>query len=54
VADQVFDVIREEKFYILTHPEWVSAIQLRTDYLLWMENPQNPGDVMMNLRTLNG
>jgi NAD(P)-dependent dehydrogenase (short-subunit alcohol dehydrogenase family) len=42
VADMVFDAIQKEQFYILTHPEWTEIIQLRTDKLLRMENPQNP------------
>lgn len=42
VADVVFDAIRKEQFYILPHPEWTEVVQLRTDKLLRMENPQNP------------
>jgi hypothetical protein len=42
VADVVFDAIEKEQFYILPHPEWTEVIQLRTDKLLRMENPQNP------------
>ena len=42
VADAVFEAIKREQFYILTHPEWIEVIQLRTDKLLRMENPQSP------------
>ena len=42
VADIVFEAIEKEQFYILTHPEWTEVIQLRTDKLLRMENPQSP------------
>jgi len=42
VADVVFEAIKTEQFYILTHPEWIEVIQLRTDKLLRMENPQSP------------
>lgn len=42
VADVVFEAIKKEQFYILTHPEWIEVIQLRTDKLLRMENPQSP------------
>jgi NAD(P)-dependent dehydrogenase (short-subunit alcohol dehydrogenase family) len=42
VADAVFDAIRKEQFYILTDPDWTEVIQLRTDNLLRMENPQSP------------
>ncbi len=52
VADLVFDAIRQEQFYILTHPEWKEAIQLRTDHLLRMENPQNPVPTLMKLMTV--
>ena len=31
VADVVFDAIKKEQFYILTHPEWMEVIRLRTD-----------------------
>lgn len=49
VADIVFDAIEKEQFYILTHPEWTEVIQLRTDKLLRMENPQNPTATIMKL-----
>ena len=42
VADVVFDAIQKEQFYILSHPEWLEAVQLRTDKLLRLENPQDP------------
>jgi NAD(P)-dependent dehydrogenase (short-subunit alcohol dehydrogenase family) len=53
VADMVFNAIQKEQFYIFTHPEWTEAIQLRTDKLLRMENPQSPAATvakLMNLR----
>jgi NAD(P)-dependent dehydrogenase (short-subunit alcohol dehydrogenase family) len=49
VADVVFDAIKKEQFYILPHPEWTEVIQLRTDKLLRMENPQNPAATVMKL-----
>ncbi len=49
VAGVVFDSIRKEQFYILPHPEWTEAIQLRTNKLLRMENPENPIAVVMKL-----
>ena len=52
VADVVFDAIRKEQFYILPHPEWTEAIRLRTDNLLRMENPQNPGAIIAKLINL--
>lgn len=41
IAGIVFDAIRREQFYIITHPEWLDVIRLRTDKLLAMENPEN-------------
>ena len=49
VADHVFNAIRDEKFYIQTHPEWLPAIKLRVDNLLSGENPQNPGETIMKI-----
>jgi NAD(P)-dependent dehydrogenase (short-subunit alcohol dehydrogenase family) len=39
VAGQVFDAIREERFYILTHPEWAPMIQQRMEDILEGRNP---------------
>lgn len=49
VADVVFDAIRKEQFYILSHPEWLEAVQLRTDKLLRQENPESPMALAMKL-----
>jgi NAD(P)-dependent dehydrogenase (short-subunit alcohol dehydrogenase family) len=49
VADAVFDAIEKEQFYILSHPEWMEVVQLRTDTLLRMENPQNPTAAVMKI-----
>lgn len=49
VAGAVFEAIEKEQFYILSHPEWREVIQLRTDKLLRMENPQNPTGQIMKL-----
>lgn len=49
VADAVFDAIGKEQFYILTHPEWIEVVQLRTDKLLRMQNPENPSGTIMKL-----
>ncbi len=53
VADQVFEAIKQEKFYILTHPEFAPVIQMRVDSLLAGENPKNPGGTLMKLIKLN-
>jgi NAD(P)-dependent dehydrogenase (short-subunit alcohol dehydrogenase family) len=51
VADAVFAAIQKDQFYILPHPEWIEVIQLRTDNLLRMENPQSPAPTVMKLMT---
>lgn len=53
VADVVFDAIEKEQFYILPRPEWTEVIQLRTDSLVRMENPQNPTPAVMKLLNLH-
>jgi len=42
IADQVFKAIREEKFYILTHPEFKPVVKLRMEDILLERNPTNP------------
>lgn len=49
VADVVFEAIRKEQFYILTHSEWTEVIRLRADKLLRMENPENPAPTIAKL-----
>ena len=39
VADTVFDAIREEKFYILTHPTTKFDVQLRMEDILHDRGP---------------
>lgn len=39
VADAVFDAIRNEKFYILTHPEFNEKIRIRTENILAGSDP---------------
>jgi len=40
IADKVFDAIQEERFWILTHPEFDSAIRERVEGMLAGRNPQ--------------
>ena len=42
VADRVFEAIRDEQFYILTHPELKPLVQLRMEDILLERNPQRP------------
>jgi NAD(P)-dependent dehydrogenase (short-subunit alcohol dehydrogenase family) len=39
VAEAVFDAIREERFYILTHADWKSFVQKRMEDILQERNP---------------
>jgi NAD(P)-dependent dehydrogenase (short-subunit alcohol dehydrogenase family) len=39
VADHVFDAIRDEKFYVLTHPDMKEAIRTRMETILEERNP---------------
>jgi NAD(P)-dependent dehydrogenase (short-subunit alcohol dehydrogenase family) len=43
VADAVFQAIREERFYILTHPEGKDWIRARMEDILQERNPTLPG-----------
>ena len=45
LADRVFDAIREDKFYILTHPELKDGIRRRMERILEEENPAFSGMV---------
>jgi NAD(P)-dependent dehydrogenase (short-subunit alcohol dehydrogenase family) len=44
VAEAVFKAIREERFYILTHPEDKEAVRTRMEDILQERNPTHPGD----------
>jgi NAD(P)-dependent dehydrogenase (short-subunit alcohol dehydrogenase family) len=39
VADMVFDAIRDNKYYILTHPDWKPLVQIRMENILQECNP---------------
>lgn len=43
VADAVFDAIRNEKFYILTHPEGKQSVRTRMEDILQDRNPTGLG-----------
>ena len=42
VAEHVFNAIRENRFYIFTHPEFKRAMQLRMEDILQERNPTLP------------
>lgn len=39
VADMVVRAVREQRFYVLTHPEWQEMVRDRVDRMLSGENP---------------
>lgn len=49
VAAIVFEAIQKDQFYILTDPEWIEVVRLRTDKLLRMENPESPTAAVIKL-----
>jgi NAD(P)-dependent dehydrogenase (short-subunit alcohol dehydrogenase family) len=49
VADCVFNAIREEKFYIITHPDRKAFVQMRTEDILQERNPTNPFADLLSL-----
>ncbi len=42
VAQKVYEAVRDERFYILTHPKIKAAIQWRMEDVLAERNPTNP------------
>ena len=39
VAEKVLNAVKEDKFYILTHPEWMGPAQVRMEEILQQRNP---------------
>lgn len=54
IAEMVFDAIRKEQFYIVTHPEWMEVVRLRTERLLRLENPENPAPMLTQILHMRG
>ncbi|WP_109487125.1 SDR family NAD(P)-dependent oxidoreductase [Occallatibacter savannae] len=49
VAEDVFDAIRKEQFYVLTDPRWMEMVQMRVERLLKLENPLDPTPAVIKL-----
>ena len=49
VAEQVFEAIRKEQFYIVTDPRWLEMTRLRMKNLLALENPENPAAMVQQI-----
>jgi hypothetical protein len=39
VAEKVFAAVKEDRFYIYSHPEWIGAAQLRAEEIDQERNP---------------
>lgn len=42
VAAKVFDAVREDRFYVFSHPQALYSVQTRMEDLLGQRNPSNP------------
>jgi NAD(P)-dependent dehydrogenase (short-subunit alcohol dehydrogenase family) len=42
IADRVFEAVRDERFYVLTHPRILPAVEARMRDILENRNPGNP------------
>jgi short-subunit dehydrogenase len=42
VAEITFDAVREQRFYVLTHPKILASVQLRFDDVAQLRNPTDP------------
>jgi NAD(P)-dependent dehydrogenase (short-subunit alcohol dehydrogenase family) len=49
VAEIVFDAIKREQFYIVTHPEWMELVRLRAEKLLALEDPESPAPLVAKI-----
>ena len=49
MADQVFEAIRNEKFYILPHPDFREPIRMRYENIMGGRDPNLPEDLLQRL-----
>ncbi len=42
VAELTFDAVREDRFYVITHPAIMPSVQLRLDDIAQPRNPTDP------------
>jgi len=49
LAERVFDAIRKEQLYILTHPEFIPVVQQRSESILEQRNPVSPETIVSRL-----
>ena len=49
LGERVFDAIRNEQLYVLTHPEFIPVVQQRFDSILEQRNPVSPETMISRL-----
>jgi NAD(P)-dependent dehydrogenase (short-subunit alcohol dehydrogenase family) len=54
IAERVFEAVRDERFYILPHPDWKDQIQARMENILAERNPTPPDLQALLARLLPG
>ena len=42
VANMTFDAIRENRFYVVTHPKILASVELRMQDIVAQRNPSDP------------
>jgi hypothetical protein len=42
VAQFVFDALREQRFYVYSHPQALASVQTRLEDIVQMRNPTDP------------
>ena len=52
IAERVFEAVRDERFYILPHPDWKDVIRARMENILAERNPEPPDMQAMLARLL--
>jgi hypothetical protein len=52
VAEWTFDAIREDKFYIYSHPGALESVQTRMEDIMMRRNPSDPFSATPHVRDL--
>lgn len=42
VATMTFDAVRENRFYVITHPKMLASVELRMQDIVQRRNPTDP------------
>ena len=54
IAERVFEAVRDERFYVIPHPEWKDQIRTRMEDILAERNPTPPDVQALLARLLPG